>query len=50
MLWQNVDARTKLGLVLDAVVANGKHMPGLARLDCVEMVAFCDIEGPENRR
>ena len=33
----------RVGIIGCGGIANGKHMPGLAKLDCVEMVAFCDI-------
>ena len=38
-------ATTKLrvGIIGCGGIANGKHMPALAKLDTVEMVAFCDI-------
>src|SRR5690554_3567609 len=38
-------ARTKLkvGIIGCGGIANGKHMPGLAKLSTVEMVAFCDL-------
>ena len=37
-------AQTKLrvGIIGCGGIANGKHMPALAKLDTVEMVAFCD--------
>ena len=35
--------KVRVGIIGCGGIANGKHMPGLARLDCVEMVAFCDI-------
>src|SRR5579871_3153241 len=33
----------KVGIVGCGGIANGKHMPSLAKLDNVQMVAFCDI-------
>lgn len=33
----------KVGIVGCGGIANGKHMPSLAKLKTVEMVAFCDI-------
>lgn len=35
--------KLKIGIVGCGGIANGKHMPSLAKLDNVEMVAFCDI-------
>lgn len=35
--------KLKIGIIGCGGIANGKHMPSLARLDNVEMVAFCDI-------
>lgn len=32
----------RLGIIGCGGIANGKHMPSLAKLDNVEMVAFCD--------
>lgn len=34
----------KVGIIGCGGIANGKHMPGLAKVKQVEMVAFCDIE------
>ena len=34
----------KIGIVGCGGIANGKHMPSLAKLDTVEMVAFCDTD------
>ena len=34
--------KLKVGIIGCGGIANGKHMPGLAKLDTVEMVAFCD--------
>ena len=36
-------AKLKIGIIGCGGIANGKHMPSLAKLDTVEMVAFCDI-------
>jgi predicted dehydrogenase len=33
----------KIGIIGCGGIANGKHMPGLAKLSCVKMIAFCDI-------
>lgn len=33
----------KVGIIGCGGIANGKHMPSLAKLDNVKMVAFCDI-------
>lgn len=35
--------KTKVGIIGCGGIANGKHMPALSRLNCVEIVAFCDI-------
>ena len=35
--------KLKIGIIGCGGIANGKHMPSLAKLDTVEMVAFCDI-------
>ena len=35
--------KVRVGIIGCGGIANGKHKPGLAKLDCVEMVAFCDI-------
>src|SRR5690554_6667036 len=35
--------KIKIGIIGCGGIANGKHMPSLAKLDNVEMVAFCDI-------
>lgn len=35
--------KLKIGIIGCGGIANGKHMPGLAKLDSVEMVAFCDL-------
>lgn len=33
----------KIGIIGCGGIANGKHMPALAQIDTVEMVAFCDV-------
>ena len=33
----------KVGIIGCGGIANGKHMPCLRQVECVEMVAFCDI-------
>jgi len=33
----------KVGIIGCGGIANGKHMPALAKLDTIEMAAFCDI-------
>ena len=35
--------KLKIGIIGCGGIANGKHMPSLAKLNDVEMVAFCDI-------
>lgn len=35
--------KLKVGIIGCGGIANGKHMPSLAKLDTIEMVAFCDI-------
>ena len=35
--------KLKVGIIGCGGIANGKHMPGLKKLNSVEMVAFCDI-------
>ncbi len=37
------DRMVKVGIIGCGGIANGKHMPSLAKLPDVEMVAFCDI-------
>jgi len=39
----NSNKKLKVGIIGCGGIANGKHMPSLAKLDNVEMVAFCDI-------
>lgn len=36
-------SKIKIGIIGCGGIANGKHMPTLAKMDDVEMVAFCDI-------
>jgi len=36
-------AKVRIGIIGCGGIANGKHMPSLAKLNNVEMVAFCDI-------
>ncbi|MBN4069943.1 MAG: oxidoreductase [Alkaliphilus sp.] len=36
--------KLKIGIIGCGGIANAKHMPSLAKLDNIEMVAFCDIE------
>lgn len=38
-----MEKKIKIGIIGCGGIANGKHMPSLAKLDDVEMVAFCDI-------
>lgn len=38
-----MDKKLKVGIVGCGGIANGKHMPSLAKINEVEMVAFCDI-------
>lgn len=35
--------KLRIGIVGCGGIANGKHMPSLAKLDTIEMVGFCDI-------
>ncbi len=35
--------KLRIGIIGCGGIANGKHMPSLAKLDTAEMVAFCDI-------
>jgi predicted dehydrogenase len=39
-----VESVVRMGIIGCGGIANGKHMPALAKLPNVEMVAFCDIE------
>lgn len=38
-----MEKKVKIGIIGCGGIANGKHMPSLAKLDNAEMVAFCDI-------
>ncbi len=38
-----MDKKVRVGIIGCGGIANGKHMPSLAKQDDVEMVAFCDI-------
>jgi len=38
-----MDKKIRIGIIGCGGIANGKHMPSLAKLKNVEMVAFCDI-------
>ena len=38
-----MDRIVKVGIIGCGGIANGKHMPSLAKIDNVQMVAFCDI-------
>ncbi len=38
-----MDKKLRIGIIGCGGIANGKHMPNLAKLDNVEMVAFCDL-------
>ena len=38
-----MEKKVKIGIIGCGGIANGKHMPSLAKLENVEMVAFCDI-------
>ena len=38
-----MEKKLKIGIIGCGGIANGKHMPSLAKLPNVEMVAFCDI-------
>lgn len=33
----------KIGIIGCGLIANDKHMPSLAKLENVQMVAFCDL-------
>jgi len=39
-----VEQTIHVGIIGTGGIANGKHMPSLAKIEGVEMVAFCDIE------
>ena len=38
-----MERKIKIGIIGCGGIANGKHMPSLASLPDVEMVAFCDL-------
>ena len=38
-----MEKKIRIGIIGCGGIANGKHMPSLAALDDVEMVAFCDL-------
>ena len=38
-----MEKKLKVGIVGCGGIANGKHLPSLAKIPEVEMVAFCDI-------
>ena len=38
-----MDKKLRIGIIGCGGIANGKHMPNLAALDNVELVAFCDL-------
>jgi predicted dehydrogenase len=38
-----ITKKLRVGIIGCGGIANGKHMPSLAKLNTVEMVAFCDI-------
>lgn len=38
------EQKLKIGIIGCGGIANGKHMPSLAKISQVEMVAFCDIK------
>jgi predicted dehydrogenase len=40
----SIERKLKVGIIGCGGIANGKHMPSLAKVPEVEMVAFCDIE------
>ncbi|MBM7579639.1 Gfo/Idh/MocA family protein [Jeotgalibacillus terrae] len=39
-----MESSVKIGIIGCGGIANGKHLPALARLDQAEIAAFCDIE------
>lgn len=39
----SAEKKLRVGIIGCGGIANGKHMPSLAKQKCVEMVAFCDI-------
>ena len=34
----------KVGVIGCGGIANGKHLPALAQVEAVELVAFCDLQ------
>jgi predicted dehydrogenase len=38
-----MDKKVRVAIIGCGGIANGKHIPGLSKLDTVEIVAFCDI-------
>src|SRR5665647_78678 len=36
--------KLKVGIIGCGAIANGKHMPSLAKIAEIEMVAFCDVQ------
>ena len=38
-----MEKKIRVGIIGCGGIANGKHMPSLAKIDKCEMVAFCDI-------
>ncbi|MBU3154606.1 Gfo/Idh/MocA family protein [Clostridium estertheticum] len=38
-----MDKKLKVGIIGCGGIANGKHMPSLAKISEIEMVAFCDV-------
>ena len=34
----------KVGIIGCGGIANGKHLPALAQVETVELVAFCDLD------
>jgi predicted dehydrogenase len=38
-----MDKKVRVAIIGCGGIANGKHIPGLSKLDTVELVAFCDI-------
>ena len=43
MTAQTKDRKLRVAIIGCGGIANGKHMPSLAKVEAVEMVAFCDI-------
>ena len=38
-----MDKKLRVGIIGCGGIANGKHMPSIAKIKEAEMVAFCDI-------